>query len=143
MPGKIGQIICTGNVSDRETYDYLRTIAPDVHVVRGEFDEVGQDAAYWIHIFHSAPGWRAEDQPWRRPAVRADTQNPHFPLSLTVQHQSIRIGVVHGQQIVPAGDADMLAALARQMDVDVLVSGGTHRYVLTDADSTSHVHFIA
>jgi predicted phosphodiesterase len=23
----------------------------------------------------------------------------------------------------------MLAALARQMDVDVLVSGGTHRYV--------------
>ena len=40
MPGKIGQIICTGNVSDKETYDYLRTIAPEVHVVRGEFDEV-------------------------------------------------------------------------------------------------------
>jgi len=41
VPGKIGQIICTGNVSDKETYDYLRTIAPEVHVVRGEFDEVG------------------------------------------------------------------------------------------------------
>lgn len=40
MPGKIGQIICTGNVSDKETYDYLRTIAPEVHVVRGEFDQV-------------------------------------------------------------------------------------------------------
>jgi predicted phosphodiesterase len=40
VPGKIGQIICTGNVSDKETYDYLRTIAPDVHVVRGEFDQV-------------------------------------------------------------------------------------------------------
>lgn len=25
---------------DKETYDYLRTIAPDVHVVRGEFDDV-------------------------------------------------------------------------------------------------------
>jgi vacuolar protein sorting-associated protein 29 len=54
-------------------------------------------------------------------------QNTHFPLSLTIQHQSIRIGAVHGQQIVPAGDANMLAALARQMDVDVVVSGGTHR----------------
>jgi hypothetical protein len=54
-------------------------------------------------------------------------QNTHFPLSLTIPHQSLRIGVVHGQQIIPAGDADMLAALARQMDVDVLVSGGTHR----------------
>ena len=42
VPGKISQIICTGNVCDRETFDYLRTIAPDVHVVRGEFDEVSQ-----------------------------------------------------------------------------------------------------
>jgi vacuolar protein sorting-associated protein 29 len=40
VPGKIGQIICTGNVCDRETYDYLRTIAPEVHVVRGDFDDV-------------------------------------------------------------------------------------------------------
>ncbi|RSH87329.1 Vacuolar protein sorting-associated protein 29 [Saitozyma podzolica] len=93
VPGKIGQIICTGNVCDKETYDYLRTIAPEIHVVRGEFDD-----------------------------------NTHFPLSLTIPHQSLRIGAVHGQQIVPAGDADMLAALARQMDVDVLISGGTHRF---------------
>jgi vacuolar protein sorting-associated protein 29 len=42
VPGKIGQIICTGNVCDKETYDYLRTIAPEVHVVRGEFDEVSR-----------------------------------------------------------------------------------------------------
>jgi len=30
-------------VCDKETYDYLRTIAPEVHVVRGEFDEVSQE----------------------------------------------------------------------------------------------------
>lgn len=63
---------------------------------------------------------------WER---RLTPQNTHFPLSLTIPHQSLRIGAVHGQQIVPAGDADMLAALARQMDVDVLISGGTHRCV--------------
>ena len=33
-------------MSDRETYDYLRTIAPEVHVVRGEFDEVGAALHY-------------------------------------------------------------------------------------------------
>ncbi|EJT45175.1 retrograde transporter [Trichosporon asahii var. asahii CBS 2479] len=75
VPGKIGQILCTGNVCDKETYDYLRTIAPEVHIVRGEFDEV-----------------------------------------------------------VPAGDGEMLAALARQMDVDVLVTGGTHRFEAFEFD---------
>ena len=109
MPGKIGQIICTGNVCDRETYDYLRTIAPEVHVVRGEFDEVR---------LPSFGKWHQAD---------LMLQNTHFPLSLTVPHQSIRIGLIHGQQIVPAGDLDMLAAIGRQMDVDVLISGGTHR----------------
>ena len=40
VPGKIQQIICTGNVCDKETLDYLRAVAPDVHVVRGDYDEV-------------------------------------------------------------------------------------------------------
>ena len=40
VPGKIQQILCTGNLCDRETYEYLRTVAPDVHVVRGDYDEV-------------------------------------------------------------------------------------------------------
>ncbi len=40
LPGKIQQIICTGNVCDKETLEYLRTVAPDVNVVRGDYDEV-------------------------------------------------------------------------------------------------------
>ena len=40
VPGKIQQIICTGNVCDKETLEYLRTVAPDVNVVRGDYDEV-------------------------------------------------------------------------------------------------------
>lgn len=40
VPGKIQQVICTGNVCDRETWDYLRTVAPDVKGVKGDFDEV-------------------------------------------------------------------------------------------------------
>lgn len=40
MPGKIAQILCTGNITDRETYDFLRRIAPDLHVVKGDCDEL-------------------------------------------------------------------------------------------------------
>ena len=34
QPGKIQHILCTGNVVDKLTYDYLRSLAADVHVVR-------------------------------------------------------------------------------------------------------------
>ncbi|TFK67255.1 Metallo-dependent phosphatase [Pluteus cervinus] len=97
LPGKIQQILCTGNVCDKETYEYLRTIAPDVQVVRGDYDE-----------------------------------SSAFPLSVTVVHNPIKIGVMHGHQSVPVGDLDSLSAIARQMDVDVLVSGHTHVFQAID-----------
>lgn len=39
MPGKIQHILCPGNLCSKETFDYLKTIASDVHVTRGDFDE--------------------------------------------------------------------------------------------------------
>lgn len=40
VTGRIQHILCTGNLCTKETYDYLKTLASDVHVVRGDFDEV-------------------------------------------------------------------------------------------------------
>lgn len=40
VPGKIQHILCTGNLCAKDTFDYLKTIAADVHVVKGDFDEV-------------------------------------------------------------------------------------------------------
>ncbi|KAL8859537.1 MAG: hypothetical protein Q9178_003936 [Gyalolechia marmorata] len=37
-PGKIGQILCLGNLTDKETYEFLRQIAPDLQIVKGNFD---------------------------------------------------------------------------------------------------------
>ena len=34
VPGKIAHILCTGNVADKLTLDYLKSLASDVHVVR-------------------------------------------------------------------------------------------------------------
>ncbi|CAH3110718.1 unnamed protein product, partial [Porites lobata] len=39
VPGKIQHILCTGNLCTKDSYDYLKTLASDVHVVRGDFDE--------------------------------------------------------------------------------------------------------
>ncbi|MCJ1351317.1 MAG: Vacuolar protein sorting-associated protein 29 [Icmadophila ericetorum] len=37
-PGKIGQILCLGNLTSPTAYDYLRSIAPDLQIVKGDFD---------------------------------------------------------------------------------------------------------
>ncbi|KAG0221503.1 Metallo-dependent phosphatase-like protein [Mortierella sp. GBAus27b] len=93
VPGKIQQIISTGNVCDKETVDYLRSVAGDVHIVRGDYD-----------------------------------QNPSWPLSKIITHGPIRIGVVHGHQVIPWGDTEALNITARQMDVDILLTGHTHKF---------------
>lgn len=36
VPGKIQHILCTGNLCTKESYDYLRTLAGDIHVVKGD-----------------------------------------------------------------------------------------------------------
>lgn len=38
VPGKIGQTLCLGNLTDTTTYDFLRGIAPDLQIVKGDFD---------------------------------------------------------------------------------------------------------
>ncbi|KAJ6565718.1 Metallo-dependent phosphatase-like protein [Mycena sp. CBHHK59/15] len=105
VPGKIQQILCTGNVCDKETYEYLRTISPDVNVVKGDYDE-----------------------------------STTFPSSITVVHTPIKIGVIHGHQSVPIGDLDSLSAIARQMDVDVLISGHTHTFQAREHDNKFFVN---
>lgn len=57
-----------------------------------------------------------------------DVDSPNLPLSKIVNHGSLRIGFTHGHTVIPPGDADALLIAARQMDVDVLLWGGTHRF---------------
>lgn len=56
------------------------------------------------------------------------TQNQRLPSQLVLQYPPVRIGVVHGHQVIPAGDKAALASLARSMNVDVLLSGYTHQF---------------
>ena len=54
--------------------------------------------------------------------VKGDYDESAFPLSVTVVHNPIKTCVIHGHQCIPTGDLGSLSSLARQMDVDVLIS---------------------
>lgn len=101
VPGKIQHVLCTGDLVTKESYDYLRSLCANpggnVHVVHGQYDNLT-----------GVPG-----------------NGETFPETRTVQVGEFSIGVVHGHQIVPWGDVNALAACARKLGVDVLVSGHT------------------
>ncbi|KAJ3452388.1 vacuolar protein sorting-associated protein [Anaeramoeba flamelloides] len=39
VPGKIKHVLCTGNLTSKESLEYLKTLASEVHVVKGDFDD--------------------------------------------------------------------------------------------------------
>jgi len=93
VPGKIQHILCTGNLCCKDTHEYLRQLANDVHVVRGDFDE-----------------------------------NASYPDAKVVVVGDFKIGLAHGHDVVPWGDTEALAMLQRKMNVDILVTGHTHKF---------------
>eukprot|EP00638_Chattonella_subsalsa_P016634 CAMPEP_0117832124 /NCGR_PEP_ID=MMETSP0949-20121206/9522_1 /TAXON_ID=44440 /ORGANISM="Chattonella subsalsa, Strain CCMP2191" /LENGTH=194 /DNA_ID=CAMNT_0005673501 /DNA_START=14 /DNA_END=598 /DNA_ORIENTATION=- len=39
VPNKMQHVLCTGNLVTAEQHDDLRSLAPNIHIVRGDFDE--------------------------------------------------------------------------------------------------------
>lgn len=159
VPGKIQQILTTGNICNRETYDYLRSVAPDVVFVRGDMDEYvppNSTSSPIVHVNLSNPSNEGISSSAPTPTATSDhpgnaSSGPETPtlsgrmsgLHLTsrfksssalspdykiVHYGAIKIGIMHGHQIIPWGDAGSLSIAARQLDVDVLVTGHTHSF---------------
>ena len=105
VPGRIQHILCTGNLCARETYDYLKTLAGDVHVVKGDFDE-----------------------------------NQSYPEQKVVTVGQFRIGLCHGHQVIPSGDPLALSLIQRQLDVDILVTGHSHKFEAYEQDGHFYVN---
>eukprot|EP00890_Picochlorum_soloecismus_P001829 jgi/Picsp_1/2647/NSC_00877-R1_vacuolar protein sorting 29 protein len=40
QPGKIHQILCTGNICDQDTLDFLRSVTSNIVVSQGDYDEM-------------------------------------------------------------------------------------------------------
>eukprot|EP00474_Spongospora_subterranea_P008815 CRZ09273.1 hypothetical protein [Spongospora subterranea] len=50
-----------------------------------------------------------------------------YPDNTVVKIGDFKIGVIHGHQILPWGDIDALAEIQSQLNVDILISGHTHK----------------
>ncbi|XP_078599839.1 vacuolar protein sorting-associated protein 29 isoform X3 [Branchiostoma floridae x Branchiostoma japonicum] len=105
VPGKIQHILCTGNLCTKESFDYLKTLASDVHVVKGDFDE-----------------------------------NLSYPEQKVVTVGQFKIGLCHGHQVVPWGDIESLAMVQRQLDVDILISGHTHKFEAFEHENKFYIN---
>ncbi|KAI7278692.1 hypothetical protein KC345_g5831 [Hortaea werneckii] len=121
-PGKIAQILCLGNLTSPSAYAFLRQLAPDLQLVKGDFDIPLTTTT----TNHQQP----QQQSQSNPTTTVPEASYPIPtaLSKVVTHGSLRIGFTHGDSIIPPGDPDALLIAARQMDVDVLCWGGTHRF---------------
>jgi vacuolar protein sorting-associated protein 29 len=53
-------------------------------------------------------------------------ENNSLPEFKTVQIGEFKIGMIHGHQVIPLGDAEALANIQRQLNCDILLSGLTH-----------------
>ena len=97
VPGKIQHILCTGNLCSKEMMEYLRSVCPDVHAVKGDMDD-----------------------------------DSGLPEDKVVTIGQFKIGLCHGHQIIPWGEKEALAIKRRQLDVDILVTGHTHKFEATE-----------
>lgn len=64
----------------------------------------------------------------------------NYPEQKVVTVGELRIGLCHGHQVVPCGDPDALALIQRQLDVDILISGHTHRFDAYELDNKFYLN---
>ncbi len=59
--------------------------------------------------------------------VKGDYDEGDMPETKLVTIGEFKIGMIHGHQILPIGDTESLACVARQLDCDIFISGNTHK----------------
>lgn len=118
VPNKMQHVICTGNIG-REQYHELRALAPNVHVVRGDFDNT----------------------PHHPVTNTSEAPLLSFPEVAVVKVGEFKIGVVHGHQLLPSAvSLDARARMRRKLGVDVLVTGHTHQNEVVLEDGCYHIN---
>jgi putative phosphoesterase len=83
-------VFCTGDLTSEDVLVWLKGLAPEVYVVRGNMDYL------------------------------------RLPVQVTVTVEGLKVGVHHGAGVHPRGDLAKLALKAKQLGVEVLVTGHTH-----------------
>mmetsp|Transcript_48000 Transcript_48000/g.71134 ORF Transcript_48000/g.71134 Transcript_48000/m.71134 type:complete len:220 (-) Transcript_48000:139-798(-) len=128
VPNKMQHVLCTGNLGSRDQYEELRNLAPNVHVVSGDYE-------------YNSPGLTLPSHSHQPNTPNPTTQSAqYFPETKVIQVGEFRIGMIHGHQVVPWGDHESLAMIRRKLDCDVLIYGGTHKNEVVEHDGYYHIN---
>lgn len=112
---KISQVLCLGNITNsNEILKFLHDLSPSLHLVKGEFDDCNVISQQLNQLNEEKFG---KDQ----------EKVGDLPSYKIIIHDNLRIGMTNGFQVVPKNDPLSLLALARELDVDILIWGGTHK----------------
>ena len=87
-----------------EQFEEVRALAPNLHMVAGDCDD---DPSSGLVV---------------------------FPETRVLQVGAFRIGVIHGHQIIPWDNQEGLARMRRKLNVDILITGHTHKNDVTVTD---------
>lgn len=68
------------------------------------------------------------------------SQNLNYPEQKVVTVGQFKIGLIHGHQVIPWGDMASLALLQRQLDVDILISGHTHKFEAFENENKFYIN---
>lgn len=118
IPDKISQVAVLGNSSNSSEFlKFVTDITPNVHIVRGEFDRATIPA---IHT-DKVPVVKTPGQERTIKSNRVE-----LPMNAVITQGEFRIGCCSGYTVVPKNDPVSLLTLARQLDVDILLWGGTY-----------------
>ncbi|CCE65150.1 hypothetical protein TPHA_0K00160 [Tetrapisispora phaffii CBS 4417] len=117
VPDKISQVLLLGNCTKSHSFnEFISNISPNVAVVRGEFD----NATYPVV---------------QKKNNKEQVVNVDIPMSAVIKVGEFKIGCYSGYTIIPKNDPLSMLAVTRQLDVDILLWGGTHNveaYTLED-----------
>lgn len=104
---KISEVICLGNITNSfDTLKFLYNLSPTFHFVKGEFDNTSIIQQQLTTLSNN------------------EAQIPFFKV---IKLENLNVGFTSGHQLIPKSDPLALLTLARELDVDVLIWGGTHK----------------
>ena len=74
-------------------------------------------------------------------AIKGDYDiNKKLPDKKVIQIGNFRIGMIHGHQIIPMGDLEILSNIQRELDCDILASGYTHKLSINTKDNKLYLN---
>ena len=118
VPGKIQQILCTGNVNYKNSVimDYLRSVCAEQVMVSGPAD---------LHFNNENFG---------------EGTGSTITSSKIVQIGSFRIGIINGYQLVPANNVNVMSIHARSNALDIMITGNTGRFECFEVDNCIYLN---